>query len=244
MNKKIGCIIEARMGSSRLPGKVLKKIENKTIIELLIERIKKVKQIEKIIIATSTNEKDNILEKYCIENKIEFFRGSEQDVMSRVLECAKSHEIETIVEITSDCPLIDPIIISQMLNCYNYNNVDYIGNSNIRSYPDGMDVQIFSYKTLKDSYKKSKTNLEKEHVTLHIRKSDEYSKIDIIAPNKYFYPTLGLTLDEEKDFLLIKKIYEHFGHNEFGLDEILGLLFENDNNLLELNNTVERKGDN
>ena len=244
MSKKVGCIIEARMGSSRLPGKVLKKINNKTVIELLIERVKKVKQIEKIVIATSTNEKDDILENYCRENKIDFFRGSEEDVMSRVLKCAKFHEIQTIVEITSDCPLIDPIIISQILNCYIYNNVDYVGNSNIRSYPDGMDVQIFSYEILKDSYKKCKTKLEKEHVTLHIRKSNEYSKIDVIAPNKYFFPKLGLTLDEEEDYLLINKIFEHFNHNEFGLDEILELLLKSENKFLEINNRVKRKGDN
>ena len=240
--KEIGVIVEARMGSSRLPGKILMEINGTTILKLLLERIKKVSDIKKIIVATTINSKDDILAKYCKDNNIICHRGSENDVMGRVLEAAKINNISTIVEITGDCPLIDPKIISQILNCYINNEADYVGNANIYTYPAGMEVQVFSTKTLEDSYNNTNDILDREHVTLHIKRSGKYSKINIIAPNNQTDPDLGLTLDEEKDLILIKKIYKYFNHNNFDLDEILDLLNNKNTELKEINNNVERKG--
>ena len=239
---KIGAIVEARMGSSRLPGKILKEANGKVILSLLIERISKVKEINTVIVATTINQKDDVLVEFCKNNGINYFRGSEDDVMGRVLGAASHYHIDTIVEITGDCPLIDYNIISQVLNSYIHNKFDYVSNANIRSYPDGMDVQVFSKNILSDSYLKATTSIEKEHVTLHIRKSDFYSKMDLIAPTNQFYPDLGLTLDEESDYILIKKIFESFDSNDFTLDQILKLL-KSDSTLKEINAHVIRKGD-
>tara|TARA_B100001173_G_scaffold312296_1_gene332736 strand:+ start:9382 stop:10113 length:732 start_codon:yes stop_codon:yes gene_type:complete len=241
--KKIAAIIEARMTSSRLPGKVLLESGiNKPLLLCLIERIRKVKNIDQIIIATTTNSQDNKIVEFCKENKINFFRGSENDVMARVLNASLKFEVDIIIEITGDCPIIDPEIISLVLNTHLENQYDYTSNCNFRSFPDGMDVQVFSTKILSNSYKLVKTKLEKEHVTLEIRKSSKYSKINLVAPQNYFLPDLGLTLDEEGDYLLISSLFKHFKNNDFGLKQILDFLKEK-NQLIELNKNVVRKGD-
>ena len=241
--KKIAAIIEARMTSRRLPGKVLLESGiNKPLLLCLIERIRKVKNIDQIIVATTTNNEDNKIVKFCKENKINFFRGSENDVMGRVLNASLKFKVDTIIEITGDCPIIDPEIISLVLNTHLENKHDYTSNCNFRSFPDGMDVQVFSTKTLSNSYKLVKTELEKEHVTLEIRKSSKYSKINLVAPQNYFLPDLGLTLDEDGDYLLISSLFKHFKNNDFGLKQILDHLKAN-NQLIELNKNVVRKGD-
>ncbi len=241
--KNVAAIIEARMTSSRLPGKVLLDSGlNKPLLLCLIERIRKVKRIDKVIIATTNNKKDNKIIKFCEENNVSFFRGSEENVMGRVLSAALQFKVDIIVEITGDCPIIDPEIISLVLNTHLENNSDYTSNNNIRSYPDGMDVQVFSTTILANSYKVVTTNLEKEHVTLEIRKSSKYSKINLVASQNYFLPDLGLTLDEEQDYLLISSLFKYFKNNNFGLKEILVYLNKN-KKLIELNKNVVRKGD-
>ena len=201
---KVAAIIEARMTSKRLPGKVLLNSGiNTPFLYCLVDRIKKVKKIDEVIVATTTNFEDDKIADFCKKNKVSCFRGSENDVMGRVLRAAICYKAELIVEITGDCPIIDPKIISLVLNTHLNNKSDYTSNNNIRSYPDGMDVQIFSTKILKKSYNLVKTDLEKEHVTLEIRRSSQYKKINIVAPQNYYYPDLGLTLDEKEDYQLI-----------------------------------------
>lgn len=208
---KIGAIIEARMSSSRLPGKVLFKVKNKTILELITNRIKLVKKIDKTIIATTTNSNDDKLVKWCKSKKINFYRGSEENVLSRVYLAAKKNKLDIIVLITGDCPLVDHGIISQILSTYLNNKADYVSNAHIRTYPDGMDVQVFNFKSLKKSHSLAKSNLEKEHVTLNMRRNPKIFKpIYLMAPENLHLPDLGLTLDETKDFILIEKIIAHF----------------------------------
>jgi len=241
---KIVATIEARMNSSRLPGKVLLTVQGKTILELLIERLQKVRLIDEIVVATTRNNNDDLIEDLCKKNNIRIFRGSEKDVMGRVIEAAKSVSADIIVEITGDCPLIDPSIVEQILKIYIANKVDYVGNALVRSYPDGMDVQVFSLKTLENSYNMTNDKLDREHVTLHIRNNPEiFSHINVVAPPEIFNPDLGLTLDEKDDFILIKKIFEKF-HNEnkyFSCLEILNYLEEN-KHLYLINKHIKRKG--
>ena len=241
--KKTAAIIEARMTSSRLPGKVLLESGiNKPLLLCLIERIKKVKNIHQILVATTTNKYDDKIIEFCKDNNIDFYRGSEDDVMGRVLNASLKFKVDIIVEITGDCPIIDPEIISLVLNTHLENKCDYTSNCNFRSYPDGMDVQVFSTKTLYNSYKLAKTKLEKEHVTLEIRKSSKYSKINLVAPQDYFFPDLGLTLDEKGDYLLISSLFKFFNNNNFGLKHILNFIKEN-KKIMEVNKNVVRKGD-
>ena len=208
---KIGAIIEARMSSSRLPGKVLMTAANKPFLLHIVERLKRVKKIDKIIVATTNNKKDEEIVKFCKKNNISFFRGSEDNVMQRVILAAKKYKLDLITEVTGDCPIIDYRIIDQCLEIFLSNKVDYVTNCHIRSYPDGMDVQVYKLRTLIKSSKMTKNKLDQEHVTLHIRKNPSIFKTINLMPNRDIYwPELGLTLDEHKDYLLLKKIIEHF----------------------------------
>lgn len=115
---KIGVIIQARMGSTRLPGKIMKKLQNKTVLEHVIERVRQSKLIDEVIIATTTKEKDDVIEKESLRCGVKMFRGSEDDVLSRYYYAAKENDLDVVVRITSDCPLIDPIIINKMISIY------------------------------------------------------------------------------------------------------------------------------
>jgi len=210
--KKIGCVIIARLGSSRLPGKVLKTVNNEPLLIWLLKRIKKIKYFKSIVVATTTNKEDDAIEKIVLKNHFKIFRGSEKNVVQRLYKAAKKFKFDHVVEITADCPLIDPAIIIQCINIYQSNNVDYLNNCYIRSYPDGMDIQIFNTKTLGKTLKLTKKPEELEHIGLYQMKNQKKFKvINLIAPEELYLPKLGLTLDEKQDFKLIKKIIENLG---------------------------------
>ena len=160
---KIVATIEARMTSSRLPGKPLLKVIKKTMIEHLVLRLKKVQSINEIVLATTDNQADDILISAVKNLGIKVFRGDENDVMQRVIGAAESVKASTVVEITGDCPLIDPEIIEQCIRMFKLHAVDYVSNAVIRSYPDGMDTQVFSLKTLKKSLIVNVINLSSLH---------------------------------------------------------------------------------
>lgn len=243
---RIGSIIEARMSSTRLPGKVLLKVKNKTILDHLVKRIKLVNKINKIIVATTKNETDERIVNWCQKKKINFFRGSEKNVLERVYLTAKKYKLDIIILITGDCPIIDHNLISETLNVFLKNKADYVSNNHIRTYPDGMDVQVFNFKSLKKSYKIARGKLEKEHVTLNIRRNPKLFKpIYVMAPDELHWPELGLTLDELGDYKLIKKIIEIFYKQKnynFSCKDIVNLIRKKPY-LLKLNSNIKRKGD-
>ena len=241
-------IITARMTSLRLPGKVMKKIQNTPTIKILYDRLKKSKLIDKIVIATSKCKSDDILVQFLKKKKIKFYRGSKENVVERVINTANFFHAKNIILITGDCPLIDFNLVDQCIRTFKYNKVDFVTNANIRSFPDGMDVQVFKKKTLIKFYKKkSKNSKEFEHVTLSMRKNIQKDKIiNIVAPTDQYFPKIGLTLDDQRDFKLISKIIKHFWTKNikyFTCKEILDYLFKN-KSLLEINKHVKRKGDN
>ena len=246
MKKKIGCIIEARTTSKRLPNKVLLPVLGKPILYWLINRIKKIKEIDEIILATTTNKTDDVLVNFAKKNNIKFFRGSEENVVSRVFKAARKYNIKTIVEITGDCPVVDINIVRQLIEIYKKNTAEYVNNNNYRSYPDGMDVQIFDVNSIKKTLRFAKNKKELEHVGLfQMRNPKKIKTINIIAPKNYFFPSMGLTLDEKKDYILLKKIIEYFGRKNpyFSCEEIIKLLNKKKKWKL-INNKVERIGSN
>jgi len=205
---KYTAIIEARMGSSRLPGKVMMPINKIPMIILLIDRLKQVKYLDKIIVATTKNPNNDKLCGLLKKNRINFFRGSEEDVLNRVLECALKFKVQNIVQITGDCPLIDPEIVSQVIATHKNNKLDFVSNSTIRTYPDGMDVCVFSTKNLIKTSKLTKNKHDLEHVTLFMkRKKKLFNQLNIMAPQSLNLPKLGLTLDECNDYRLINIIF-------------------------------------
>ena len=237
-DKKIVASIEARMTSSRLPGKVLMQaINGMSMLEFMIQRVKKSQLIDQIIVATTINRTDDPIFNMCQKLSINCYRGSEDDVLLRVLNAHKSVNSQTIVELTGDCPLIDPEIIDKAIDIYLNNNFDYVSNSHIRSFPDGVDVQVFSVDILKEISIKTKEPYDRENVSSYIYRSGEYSLKAIIANKELFWPELRITLDDKGDYYLIKKLIEYFYPNkkfEFSLKDIVNYLKEN-KQLLELN---------
>lgn len=241
---KIVATIEARMTSSRLPGKVMLDVLNKPILTYLVNRLKTISLIDEIVLATTTNKSDDILESFANENQIRCFRGSENNVLERVINAGLYANADLIVEVTGDCPILDPSIVDQTIRVFLNNNVDYVSNNHIRSYPDGMDVQVFKLETLIQSSNLTNDKLDQEHVTLFIRNHPElFSKINLVAPQNLHWPDLGLTLDEESDYILIKTIIENFDGLNFTCSEVIEFLKLNPY-LLEINREVKRKGDN
>jgi spore coat polysaccharide biosynthesis protein SpsF len=237
----ISAIIEARCGSSRLPGKVLLPVLGKPILYHLIQRLKQSRLLNDIIVATSLNKKDDRIESFCKKNKIKFFRGSESNVLNRVINAAIKFDVDTIVQITGDCPLIDKNILDKVIRTYLRNKVDFATNVIPRSYPDGMDVCVFSRKTLEtiESIVKDKKFLE--HTSLYFIKNQKKFKIkSIVAPKKLFLPDLGLTLDEIEDYYLIRNIINFFKKRKyFSCHEIIDLL-KKKKDWLNINKNIKR----
>ena len=206
---KVVATIEARMTSSRLPGKVLLPVLGQPMLYYLVNRLKSVNLISEIVLATTTNATDDVLIDFARQEGIFFYRGSEEDVMSRVIGAAETTNADVIVEITGDCPIIDPDLVEQTIQMYLHHDAAYVSNTHISSYPDGMDTQVFSLKSLKRSAAMTDDPLDHEHVSLHMRNHPEiFSHIHLIAPPSLYWPSLGLTLDEQADYLFLKKIIE------------------------------------
>ena len=242
---KIVATIEARMTSSRLPGKVLLTAAGRTMLEHQINRLLSVPSLDGIVIATTTNRADDELEKLSIKLGIECYRGSESDVMTRVIEAAENVGADVVVAITGDCPIIDTQIVEQTIRVFVANNADYVSNGHIRSYPDGMDTQVLWLDTLKRSAEMTNDPLDHEHVTLHIRNHPEiFSHIHLVAPPDLHWPELGLTLDEPRDYELLKKIIEYFETSNplFGCGDVVKLLRQKPDWAV-INHSVVRKGD-
>jgi len=210
MGKKIKtlAIVQARSGSKRFPKKILKKIGNKSILEILLRRLKRSKEIDKIVLATTNKKVDRGLKKITNRLNLEIFFGDDKDVLSRFYHIAKKFNPDQIVRITGDCPLIDPKIVDKVISLYKKNNVDYCSNVYPPTFPDGLDVEVFSLKTLKKIWNNNKTEFDKEHVTNAIIKSDIFSKINYQSKTDYSH--LRLTVDEREDYLVIRDIFKYF----------------------------------
>lgn len=210
MSKKIVATIEARMTSSRLPGKVLMPaFENISMLEFMINRVKQSKYIDQVIVATTTNSTDDPIVELCDKLGLSYFRGSEPDVLLRVLEAHKQYESDVIVELTGDCPLIDPEITDQVIETYLNKNCDYVSNCHVRSFPDGLDVQVFSTKVLDEVSNKTQDQYDRENVSSYIYRSGEYTLESIIAEGDLHWPELRITLDDKGDYELIKIVIEN-----------------------------------
>ena len=231
MTKIVG-IIQARMSSTRLPGKVLKNIAGKPVLWHVINRLKLTNLVNEIVIATTVNLSDKSIVCFAQEIGIPSYAGSETDVLDRYYQAAKKQKADVIVRITSDCPLLDPEVVDSVISHYLKNNFDYVSNTCVTSnagckptFPDGLDTEVFSFSALEKAWKNAKLASEREHVTPYIWKNKDLFKIGHVS-----YPidlsALRLTLDYEQDLLFINEIYRHLsakGFN-FGIKDILALL--------------------
>lgn len=242
---RIVATVEARMASSRLPGKVLLPALGRPMLGHLLDRLQSVPEIQAIVLATTTNRSDDVLDEYSQKEGVYCYRGSEDDVMARVIGAAESADADVVVEITGDCPVIDPQIVAQTIRMFLAHSADYASNAQVRSYPDGMDTQVFRLATLKRSAALTTDRLDREHVTLHIRNHPElFSHLHLVAPPELHWPDLGLTLDESADYELLRRLIVHFGPANplFGCSEIVRLLRAKPD-WVAVNKAVLRKGD-
>jgi len=234
-------IIQARIGSTRLPGKVLKKIQDKVVLDYVIDRLKKCKNITEIVLAITTNKNDDILEAYAKNKKINFIRGSEEDVLNRYYEAAKKFNAEVIVRITSDCPLIDPVIVDKIIAKHLENEADYTTNIIERTYPRGLDTEVFNFDILKATDMHATEQHYREHVTPYIREHPEKFKLqNIEAEGKIKRPDIRITLDTKEDFELISKIISHFDNLDFYTENVIDFLEKNPE-LIKINQNVKQK---
>jgi spore coat polysaccharide biosynthesis protein SpsF len=237
-------IIEARMGSTRFPGKVLERVHGKPILQIMVERLQFSREIESICIATTTNPADDEIVKLGQEMGVLVFRGPENNLLSRVTSAAVFYKFEVVASLTGDCPLLDPFLLDQMIRIFRINDCQFLTNCHLRSYPDGMDIQILETSALIKAHKSTLDSLEQEHTTLHIRRNPQIFKtIHIAAISNEYNPDLGLTLDEREDLELLRAIlFNFYPRLDFNLRDILEFLALNPH-LILLNSNVKRKGD-
>lgn len=223
-------IVQARMGSTRLPGKVMKKVLDKPLLGYVIDALKRCEKADALVIATTENPDDDVIAHFCKTQKVSCFRGSEQDVLSRYYLCAKEHQADAVIRVTSDCPLVDPVVIDSMVAIYRraYPEIDYISNTRVRTFPRGMDGEVFSFAALEAAYTEAKEPYMREHVTPFIYFNEKRFKIANYVSALGNYSDYRLTVDEIADFRLIKKILEELvpEKKNFGLKEVIRLLEE------------------
>ena len=205
---KYGIILEARMGSSRLPGKTLMDMCGEPLIKRVIDRIKCSKRINKIVLATTTNSKDDILVDYMNKIGIDVYRGSEENVLERVVFAAEEYSIENIIELHGDNPFLDPFIVDTAISQYELTKCDYISNTIEKTFPMGLRVQVFTTESLRYIYDTVNDVAVNEHVSLYYYENPDIYQIEnLTAPQDINRPGIRLTVDTEEDFQFVSKIY-------------------------------------
>lgn len=226
-HQRIAIIVQARMGATRLPGKPLIQVLSKPLLSYLLERLKRVKLAHTIVVATTELEQDQPIVDLAHKENVHVVRGSVEDVLSRYMSSAKAVSATIIVRITGDCPLVDPQLIDRSIEAFIQGKVDYLSNTLKRTFPRGMDVEVFSRAALEKAYKMAKSAAQKEHVTPFI-----YQNPDLFTINQiYFTKDLSKyrwTVDTPEDLELIRLIIENLypNHPRFGLEDIVSLVEE------------------
>jgi len=238
---KILAIIQARTGSTRLPGKSVKKINGKPLIWYIVDTVKKSKLIDEIVLATTTKEKDKILIDLAKEYGVKSFAGDENNVLDRYYQAAKKFEGDIIVRLTGDCPLQDHNVIDRIIQEFLDNEFDYVSNTLVSTFPHGLDTEVFSFNALEKSWKQATHPLETEHVTFRIKKrTDLFSTKNVY--NSENMHSFRWTVDYSEDFLLIEEILKRLGNKERNMQNILEI-FEKEPELKELNRKVAQEWD-
>jgi spore coat polysaccharide biosynthesis protein SpsF len=222
MEIKTILITQARTGSTRLPGKVLMEVNNTPLLKIHLDRLSQSKNIDKIIIATTVNEEDDIIEKIVTAWGYDVYRGSENDVLDRFYQALQNIKPTWIVRVTSDCPLIDPVLVDKVIEVTQSENKDYGSNVIDETFPDGQDVEVFRFSALEKAWKEANKLSEREHVTPYIRNHSDLKLGNLFSAISYKnntdYSKIRMTVDEQRDFELINKIVSELGTEQSWLD--------------------------
>jgi len=222
---KVLAIIQARMSSIRLPGKVLSEILGRPMLACQIERLRRAESFEELVVATSDHDEDNAIETFCREAGVDCFRGVLDDVLARFYDCAAAYGAKHVVRLTGDCPLADPTVIDRVVRFHLDGSYDYTSNIQPPTWPDGLDVEIMRMSALDDAHAEAKLPSEHEHVTPFIRNRPERYRIGNLVQE----PDLSrhrLTVDEPEDLEKVRRIYEHLYPNNpaFTFGDVMALL--------------------
>ncbi len=222
----IVAIVQARMGSSRLPGKTIADVAGRPLLLHVVERVKRARLVEKVVVATTDRAGDDPIATLCQQKGIQYFRGSEDDVLDRFYQTARASAADIVVRITADCPLIDPAVIDKVIIRFQVGDCDYVSNTLRYTYPDGLDTEVFSFAALERAWRQAKKPSEREHVTPYLR-TEKFRVANVesespVSPGKYRW-----TVDHFADLEFVRRIYEAFsGKNDFGYKDVLQLLAE------------------
>jgi len=236
---KFTAIIQARMTSTRLPGKVLMEVMGRPLLSYQIERLRLSREIHKIIIATTVDKEDNPVESFAQQEDIKVYRGSENDVLDRYYQAARQYQADHIVRITADCPLIQPDICDQVARIYIKSDVDYAYMS--KRFAEGLGCEIFNFTTLERAWNEARMKSEREHVTLYIRNHPDIFQI-IRVENKINDSRYRFSVDEKEDFLVVKAIIENLytGQNNYFTVNNIKRFFDTHPSIYELNAHIIR----
>jgi spore coat polysaccharide biosynthesis protein SpsF len=237
----IAGILQARMGSTRFPSKVLMEIKGKSLLESYVDRVRPSKSIDKIIIATTIKENDDQIEHLAAKIGVECFRGSENDLLDRYYQCARKCKADVIVRLTPDDPFVDHEVIDRAVGIFLKQKVDFVTNHFEPTYPEGLDIEVYSFQAMEKSWKEAKLLSEREHVFPYIQNNPDKFKIINFKQEKD-YSHLRWTIDYECDFEMTKKIYDHLYDKKhiFLQDDILKLVKEHPE-IAEMNSHIKRR---
>lgn len=241
---RVVAIVQARIGSTRLPGKILLDILGKPMLYRVVERSRRARLLDATIVATTDKPSDDLIEELCAANGWSCFRGSEADVLDRYFRAAQAFEAEVVVRITSDCPLIDPALIDKIVQAYSdaEGEMDYVTNT-IRptSFPRGLDVEVVRFSALERAWQDDKNVEWREHVTLYIKRHPELFRSKSVS-NGQDYSWMRWTVDTPEDLEFVRRIYAHFGHDRFSWGDVV-LALEQHPEWLATNRHVQQKAE-
>ncbi len=242
MAQKVVAIVQARMGSTRLPAKVMAEIAGRPILWHVVNRLEHAKNIDLIVVATSVKSGDDPIISFCEKNGLECFRGSESDVLDRFYRAATTYKADAIVRCTSDCPLIDAEVTDRIIDIYLKGGYDYVTNTLRYTYPDGLDIEVFSYPALEAAWREARAPAEREHVTTYIRNSGKFRLRNVENREDLSQRDLRWTVDEQADLDFVREVYNSLWSKQrpyFGMVEILKLIDERPE-LSEINRGITR----
>jgi spore coat polysaccharide biosynthesis protein SpsF len=222
----IGCIVQARMGSTRLPGKVMLPLdEEHTLLFYVLKQLQSCKYIDKIIVATTDKKDDDVIVDFVTNMGIACFRGSDEDVLDRYYQCAKHYSFSTIVRITSDCPLIDPVVVDMLVEKFNSGSYDYVTNSRPLTFPYGIAADILSFQAIETAWKNAKLPSEREHVTPYIVNNKQNFKIFNVT-NSQNFSHIRITVDRINDLKLVQTIISKIKKRPILMNDIVDLFLK------------------
>lgn len=225
MFMKVVAIVQARMGSNRLPCKVMKPIVDRPVIELLLNRLDLAAEVDQVVVAMPLGPENVVLKNHVTSLGFKCHMGSEEDVLGRVFDAAKEFHADIVIRITGDCPFVDPELVDSIVREFKNSDADYVSNINPPTYPDGLDVEVFNFSSLEKAYNEATTDFDKEHVTPFIRSSGLFKTSNIEF--KTDLSALRWTLDEPADFIVIDRVFKYFNPDiHFSWRDVLSL-YEN-----------------